>query len=176
MDAAENSPRTLGKRGNTRMRTEQIIGATGGLIGAIAAAAVGCWQIILVVFVFYGLALFGNLGTGLLYAHQSGTYSQAKARIATYQKAGMILGILVVAVIDVLLMGLATQVGISYSVPFLACVLAGYAGTHEVSSMFENLKKLGNRVPQALEDKVKEAGEALNQGKLPTFPDGGEAE
>jgi hypothetical protein len=31
------------------------------------------------------------------------------------------------------------------------------AGTHEVTSMFENLKKLGNQVPQVLEDKVKEA-------------------
>lgn len=176
MDAAENSPRTLGKRGNTRMRTEQIVGATGGLIGAIAAAAVGCWQIILVVFVFYGLALFGNLGTGLLYAHQSGTYSQAKARSATYQKAGMILGIIVVAIVDVMLMGLASEGGITYQVPFLACVLAGYAATHEISSMFENLKKLGNRVPKVLEDKVKEASDALNQGKLPTLPDGGETE
>lgn len=167
---------THGKRGNTRMRTEQIIGASGGLLGAIAAAAAGCWQIILVVFVLYGLALFGNLGTGLLYAHQTETYSSTKAKSATYQKAGMILGILVVAIIDVMLMGLASQVGVSYSVPFLACVLAGYAATHEVSSMFENLKKLGNKVPQVIEDKVKEAGDALNQGKFPRFPDGGETE
>jgi phage-related holin len=158
------------------MKTEQYIGATGGLIGAIAAAAAGCWQIILVVFILYGLALFGNLGTGIFYAHQTRTYSAEKARHATYMKGGMILGILVVAVIDVMLMGLATQVGISYSVPFLACVLAGYAGTHEVTSMLENLKKLGNKVPQVLEDKVKEAGEALNQGKFPSFPDGGEPE
>lgn len=174
MIATETLPN--GKRGNTRMRTEQIVGVSGGLIGAIAAAAVGCWQIILVVFIFYGLALFGNLGTGILYAKQTDTYSPAKATHAFYTKAGMIIGIIVVAIIDILLMGLAAQAGVAYSVPFLSCVLAGYAATHEISSMFENLKKLGNRVPQVLEEKVKEAGDALDKGQLPRFPDGGAAE
>lgn len=164
------------KRGITRMRTEQVIGASGGLIGAIAAAAAGCWQIILVVFVLYGLALFGNLATGVLYAKQTDTYSPAKATHATYTKGGMIIGIGVAAGLDLLLMGTASTVGFNYSVPFLACILAGYAATHEVSSMFENLKRLGNRVPKVLEDKVKDAQDALNQGKLPTFPGGGDPE
>jgi len=165
------------KRGNERMRSEQAMGASGGLIGAIAAAAVGCWQIILVVFILYGLALFGNLGTGLMYAHQTGTYSQQKAKHATYMKGGMILGILVVAFIDIMLMGLAAQVGVSYSVPFMACLLAGYAAAHEISSMLENLKRLGNKIPSKLEETVKEAGDALDKGRMPgfpRFPDGGE--
>jgi len=155
------------------MRDEHVIGAASGLIGAIAAAAAGCWQIIIVVFILYGLALFGNLGTGILYAKQTETYSQQKARHATYMKGGMILGIIIVAVIDVMLMGLAAQVGVSYSVPFMACILAGYAAAHEISSMFENLKKLGNQVPSKLEDIAKDAQEALDKGKLPSFPSGG---
>jgi len=167
---------TNGKRGNARMRTEQIIGASGGMLGAIVAAAAGCWQIIIVAFIFYGLALFGNLATGVLYAKQTNTYSPEKATHATYKKGGMIIGIGVAAGLDLLLMGTASTVGFSYSLPFLACILAGYAATHEVSSMFENLKRLGNRVPKVLEDKVKEASDSLNQGKLPTFPDGGETE
>lgn len=162
------------KRGNTRMRTDQIIGASGGILGAIAAAAVGCWQILLVVFIFYALALFGNLGTGILHAKQTNTYSQAKATHAFYMKGGMIVGIIVVSGLDILLMGFASQGGISYSVPFLSCILSGYAATHEVSSMLENLKKLGNKVPAKLEETVKDAGEALNQGKIPKLPSGGE--
>ena len=105
------------------MKPEQILGLTGGLISSILAAAIGCWQIILVVFIFYGLCLFGNLLTGLLYAHQSRTYSRERGRHAVYQKAGMIGGIIVVAILDILLMGLAGQGGITYSVPFLTFLL-----------------------------------------------------
>lgn len=168
--APEEGAFLIPRKENARMKTEQAIGLTGGLISSIIAAACGSWQIIVVVFALYGLALFGNLGTGLLYAKQTGTYSQAKAAYATYKKGGMILGIIVVAGLDIILMGLASQAGITYRVPFMAIVLAGYAATHEVTSMLDNIKRLGNKIPTKLEDTVKAAEDAINQGQIPTLP------
>lgn len=165
------------KRGKTLMN-EHALGASGGIIACICAAAVGSWEVVVVLFAAYALALFGNLLTGIMYAQQSGTYSTEKAKYATYQKGAMIGGIIVVALLDILLMGTARFVGFDYNVPFLVCLLAGYAAVHELSSMISNLKKLGNHVPAKLEDVVKDAEDALNQGKIPKFPaeNGGDSE
>lgn len=150
------------------MKTEQALGITGGILSSIIAAACGSWQIILVVFLAYAIALFGNLGTGLMYAHQTGTYSSSKARHATYQKGGMLLGIGVLAFFDLLLMGAARSLlGFEYFVPILATMLAGYSAVHELSSMVENIKRLGNRVPAKLEETLAGAEADLDQGKIP---------
>lgn len=155
---------------------EHAIGATGGILACIWAAAVGSWEVVMVVFCAYALTLFGNLMTGIMYAHQSDTYSSAKAQYAIYQKGAMIGGIIIIAMVEFLLMGTAIFVGFTvYNSPFLVCLLAGYAAVHELSSMISNLKKLGNQIPAKLEDYVKDAEDALNQGKKPKSPSGGDS-
>lgn len=150
------------------MEKEQTsLSVTGGIISSILAAATGAWETILVIFALYALALFGNLVTGLLYAHQTDTYDKKIATKAIYKKGGMIAGIMVLAIIDIILIGLAKTASVPYNVPFLTCLLAGYAGIHELTSMLTNIKKLGNKVPAAIENVAKKAGEALNQGKIP---------
>lgn len=143
----------------------------GGLIAAIIAAAMESWQIIVVVFVLYALTLFGNLTTGLLYAQQTNTYSQDKGRQAVYRKAGMLTGIIILVLVDLMVMGMARSSGITYNIPFFACILTGYSATHELTSMLANIKKLGNKVPAVIDGAARKAEQALDQGKLPDIAD-----
>jgi len=149
------------------MENERVIAATGGILSAILAAATGAWQIILIVFLLYAITLFGNLLTGLLYARQTKTYSKDKAHESVNKKLAMVIGIAVLALIDIILIGLASQAGIKYTVPILTCILAGYAAVHEFISMLTNIQKLGNKVPTAIKNIAEKAGESLNQGKIP---------
>jgi phage-related holin len=139
----------------------------GSLIAAIIAAAMDSWQIIVAVFVLYAIALFGNLITGLLYAKQTGTYSQKKGEQAVYKKSGMITGIVILILVDVMIMGMARSSGITYNIPFFACLLTGYAAMHELTSMLGNIKKLGNKVPAIIDAAAQKAEAVLDQGKLP---------
>ncbi len=139
----------------------------GGLIAAIIAAAVSSWQVIVVIVALYTLTLFGNLITGLLYAHQTGTYDPERGRQAVYRKAGMITGIVILILVDLMIMGMARTSGITYNIPFFACLLTGYAAVHELTSMLGNIKKLGNKVPAAIDAAAQKAEAALDQGKLP---------
>lgn len=139
----------------------------GGLIAAIIAAVMESWQIIVVIFVLYALTLFGNLATGLLYAHQTNTYSQDKGRQAVYRKAGMLVGIVILILVDLMIMGMARSFGVTYSIPFFACILTGYSAVHELTSMLSNIKKLGNKVPKAIENAANKAEQTLDQGRLP---------
>lgn len=149
------------------MEKENVLATTGGIISSILAAATSAWEIIVVVFVLYALALFGNLITGLLHAHQTDSYDKKIAAKAIYRKGAMIAGIMVLAIIDIILIGLAGTVSVPYKVPILTCLLAGYAGIHELTSMLGNIKKVGNKVPSALENVALKAGEALDKGKIP---------
>ena len=139
----------------------------GGLLAAIVAAAMSSWQIIVVIFVLYALTLFGNLITGLLYAYQTNTYSFEKGKDAVYKKAGMIVGIVILVMVDLMIMGLARNSGITYNIPFFACILTGYSAVHELTSMLGNIKKLGNKVPAVFDAAAQKAESALDQGKLP---------
>jgi len=149
------------------MKESVATGITGGLLGFILAAAIASWQTIVVVAIIFSLALFGNLITGLLHAKQTNSYSEEKGRQAIYKKAGVITGILVLFGLDLMIMGIARSAGIIYNVPFLGCIFTGYSAAHEFTSMLQNIKKLGNKVPKAIEDAAKKAEEALDQGKMP---------
>ena len=151
------------------MKENISTGVTGGLLGFILAAAIASWQTIVVMVIIYGLALFGNLLTGLLYAKQTNSYSEEKGRQAVYKKAGVIIGILVLFALDLMIMGMARSGGITYNVPFLGCIFAGYSAAHEFASMLQNIKKLGNKVPIAVEEAAKKAEEALDQGNIPNI-------
>lgn len=148
---------------------EHALNIGGGLFGLILAAAIASWQTIVVMAVIYAVALFGNLITGLLYAKQTNSYSEEKGRQAIYKKAGVITGILVLFALDLIIMGMARFAGITYDVPFLGCIFTGYSAAHEFASMLHNIKKLGNKVPKAIENVAKKAEEALDQGKIPSF-------
>lgn len=149
------------------MKENLATGITGGLFGLILAAAMASWQTIVVVAIIYAIGLFANLITGLLYANQTSSYSEEKARHAIYKKGGAITGILSLFALDLMIMGIARSGGVTYNVPFLGSIFAGYNAAHEFASMLENIKKLGNRVPKAIEDIAKKAEDALDQGKLP---------
>lgn len=151
------------------MKENIATGITGGLLGFILAAAIASWQTIVVVVIIYALALFGNLATGLLYAKQTNSYSEEKGRQAVYKKGGVITGILVLFGLDLMIMGIARSTGITYDVPFLGCIFTGYSAAHEFASMLHNIKKLGNKVPKAIENVAKKAEEALDQGRIPSF-------
>jgi len=144
-----------------------VTGAAGGLFGLILASAIASWQTIVVVVIIYAVGLFSNLATGLLYAKQTDSYSEEKGRHAIYKKAGAITGILALFALDLMIMGIARSAGVTYSVPFLGCIFAGYNAAHEFASMLQNIKKLGNKVPQAVEDAVNRAEQSLDQGKIP---------
>jgi len=156
--------------GDTKMK-ERAMNIGGGLFGLILAAAIASWQVMVVVAVIYAIGLFANLATGLLYAHQTNSYSEEKARHAIYKKGGAIVGILALFALDLLVMGVAGYFGITYSIPFFGCIFAGYNAVHEYRSMLENTKKLGNKVPQAIDDITKKAEEALNKGQIPRVDD-----
>lgn len=159
------------KKGANDMKKNITTEITGGLFGFILAAAIASWQTIVVMVILYGLALFGNLITGLLYAKQTNSYSQEKGRQAIYKKAGVITGILVLFALDLMIMGMARSTDITYNVPFLGCIFAGYSAAHEFASMLQNIKKLGNKIPQVVEDAAKKAEKALDQGKIPDISD-----
>ena len=146
---------------------EHALNISGGLFGLILAAAIASWQTIVVMVILYALALFGNLITGLLYAKQTNSYSEEKGKQAIYKKAGVITGILILFALDLIIMGMARSAEITYNVPFLGCIFAGYSAAHEFASMLQNIKKLGNKVPQVVEEAAKRAEEALDQGKIP---------
>lgn len=146
---------------------ENTLNIAGGLFGFIIAAAIASWQTIVVMVILYALALFGNLITGLLYAKQTNSYSEEKGKQAIYKKAGVITGILILFALDLIIMGMARSAEITYNVPFLGCIFAGYSAAHEFASMLQNIKKLGNKVPKAVEEAAKRAEEALDQGKIP---------
>jgi phage-related holin len=150
---------------------EKIESLGGGLFGLILAAVIASWQTVIVVGILYGILLFANLITGILYAKQTGTYDKNIAERAVYKKLGMTIGILALFLVDFIIMGLARSAGIIYTLPVFGCVLAGYASVHELTSMLQNLKKLGNKVPAAIEDAAKKAEDALNQGNLPGLAD-----
>lgn len=152
------------------MKENVASGITGGLFGLILAAAIASWQVIVVVAVIYAVGLFANLLTGLLYAHQTNSYSEDKARHAIYKKGGAIVGILALFALDLLVMGVSRYFGITYDIPFFGAIFAGYNAVHEFRSMLENVKKLGNKVPEAIENVAQKAEEALNQGKIPGLP------
>lgn len=150
---------------------ENAINISGGLFGLILAAALASWQTIVVMVILYGFCLFGNLITGLLHAKQTNSYSEEKGRQAIYKKAGVITGILVLFVLDLIIMGMSRIIGITYSVPFLGCIFAGYSAAHEFASMLQNIKKLGNKVPKVVEETARRAEETLDQGKIPDISD-----
>lgn len=153
------------------MRESIPTGITGGLFGLILAAAIASWQVMVVMAVIYAIGLFANLTTGLLYAHQTNSYSEEKARHAIYKKGGAIVGILALFALDLLVMGVARYYGITYDIPFFGCIFTGYNAVHEYRSMLENIKKLGNKVPQVIENVADKAEQALNQGKIPDLKD-----
>ncbi|HYF75459.1 MAG TPA: phage holin family protein [Candidatus Nitrosocosmicus sp.] len=146
---------------------DTTLSLSGGLFGLIIAAAVASWQTIIVVAVIYSIALFGNLITGLLFAKQTNSYSEEKGKQAVYKKAGVITGIMVLFALDLMIMGMARSGGVTYDVPFLGCIFACYSAAHEFTSMLQNIKKLGNKVPTVIEEAARKAEEALDQGKLP---------
>lgn len=152
------------------MKENVASGITGGLFGLILAAAIASWQVIVVVAVIYAVGLFANLLTGLLYAHQTNSYSEDKARHAIYKKGGAIVGILALFALDLLVMGVARYYGVVYDIPFFGAIFTGYNAAHEFRSMLENIKKLGNKVPKVIENVAKSAENALNQGKIPDIP------
>ena len=152
------------------MKENVASGITGGLFGLILAAAIASWQVIVVVAVIYAVGLFANLLTGLLYAHQTNSYSQEIARHAIYRKGGAIVGILALFMLDLLIMGVARYYGVVYDIPFFGAVFTGYNAVHEFKSMIENIKKLGNKVPKVIENVANKAEQALNQGKIPSPP------
>jgi len=158
------------KEGGCIMK-EHAANIGGGLFGLILASAIASWQVMVVVAIIYAVGLFGNLATGLLYAHQTNTYSEEKARHAIYRKGGAIVGILTLFILDLLVMGVARYFGISYDIPFFGSIFTGYNAVHEYRSMLENIKKLGNKVPKALDNTISKAEEALNQGKIPDIGD-----
>lgn len=149
--------------------SEKSIEVTGGIFGAIIAASVKSWQLIVVLLFLYGLFLLGNLLTGIAYAKQQNEYDEAVAHQAFWRKFGMTMGILIMFIGDLIIVGLASCYGIHYSMPFLSCILAGYAFVHELISMIGNIKKLGNKVPAVIDSAINKAEEALDQGKIPDF-------
>lgn len=152
------------------MRENIATGVAGGLFGLILAAAIASWQVIVVVAIIYAVGLFANLATGLMYAHQTNSYSQEIARHAIYRKGGAIVGILALFMLDLLIMGVARYFGVVYDIPFFGTIFAGYNAVHEFRSMIENIKKLGNKVPKVIENVADKAEQALNQGKIPSPP------
>src|SRR5690606_37020290 len=152
------------------MKENVATGVAGGLFGLILAAAIASWQVIVVVAIIYAVGLFANLATGLMYAHQTNSYSQEIARHAIYRKGGAIVGILALFMLDLLIMGVARYFGITYSIPFFGAIFTGYNAVHEFRSMLENIKKLGNKVPKVIENVATSAENALNQGKIPDIP------
>lgn len=152
------------------MKENIATGAAGGLFGLILAAAIASWQVIVVVAIIYAVGLFANLATGLMYAHQTNSYSQEIARHAIYRKGGAIVGILALFMLDLLIMGVARYYGVVYDIPFFGAVFTGYNAVHEFKSMIENIKKLGNKVPKVIENVADKAEQALNQGKIPSPP------
>jgi phage-related holin len=157
-------------KGDRKMKENVSEFVGGGILSLIFVSFINSWQLIVVVAILYGLTLFGNLTTGLLYAKQTHTYSRDTAEKAVYKKTGMIIGIIVVFCVDLIIMTLSRSAGFVYSIPIFGCILSGYSAVHELISMLQNLKKLGNKVPAALEDAANKAGEALNQGKIPDLP------
>lgn len=153
------------------MKENIATGVAGGLFGLILTAAIASWQVIVVVAIIYAVGLFANLTTGLLYAHQTDSYSQEIARHAIYRKGGVIAGILSLFALDLLIMGIARCYGVTYDIPFFGCIFTGYNAVHEYRSMLENIKKLGNKIPKVLEDAANKAGNALDQGKIPDIGD-----
>lgn len=152
------------------MKENITTGVAGGLFGLILAAAIASWQVIVVVAIIYAVGLFANLATGLMYAHQTSSYSQEIARHAIYRKGGAIVGILALFALDLLVMGVARYYGVVYDIPFFGAIFTGYNAVHEFRSMLENIKKLGNKVPKVIENVADKAEQALNQGKIPSPP------
>ena len=152
------------------MKENIATGVAGGLFGLILAAAIASWQVIVVVAIIYAVGLFANLATGLMYAHQTNSYSQEIARHAIYRKGGAIVGILALFMLDLLIMGVARYYGVVYDIPFFGAIFTGYNAVHEFKSMIENIKKLGNKVPKVIENVADKAEQALNQGKIPSPP------
>ena len=152
------------------MKENIATGVAGGLFGLILAAAIASWQVIVVVAIIYAVGLFANLATGLMYAHQTNSYSQEIARHAIYRKGGAIVGILALFMLDLLIMGVARYYGVVYDIPFFGATFTGYNAVHEFKSMIENIKKLGNKVPKVIENVADKAEQALNQGKIPSPP------
>lgn len=152
------------------MKHEFLIGGSGGIVAAIISAALGSLEIFLILFVFYGIVLLANVSTGVFYANQTNTYDKAKARSATYMKAGMIVAMILVAITDVLLIALSSKFGIPYHSPVLTAVFVGYQIVHEFASTMQNIKKLGNKIPNKVDNIIKDAEQSLNDGKIPDIP------
>lgn len=140
---------------------------SGGLISFVLLSIASSWQTVAIVFSLYVIALAGNLFTGLFCSYQTKTYSSKIANEAIWKKAGVLIGIVVFILVDWIVMGLSRSAGVTYTLPFFACVFAGYNAAHELGSMIANIKKLGNSVPQVIEDAAKKAEDALSQGKMP---------
>lgn len=147
------------------MKEEMLLGSTGGLIACIVSVAVGSIELFLVLLTVYSIALLGNVATGVFNALKTDMYSRVKATHAVYMKMGMIIAIVVVAIMDLLLMGLSKRYNIPYNNPLLTSVFVGYQIVHEFSSMLENIKKLGNKIPSKLEDVVKDIEDRLDKGE-----------
>lgn len=153
------------------MKEEITTKVTGGLLGLVLAAIVASWEVMVLMAIVYAIGLFANLATGLMYARQSDTYDRKKAEHAIYKKGSAIVGILALFALDMIIMGFAQYFGVKYKLPFFGCAFTGYNAVHEYRSMLENIKKLGNKVPQVVENAAKKAEEALNQGKIPDLSD-----
>ncbi len=150
---------------------EKSIELTGGLIGLIISAFWSSLQIVIVLLALYGIFLLCNLATGLLYAFQTNTYDRQIAAKATLRKAGILVGIFAFMVLDWVLIGLCASFNIAYKLPFLYAFFTSYQAAHELTSMLTNIKKLGNKIPSAIEKAAKKAVDDLDKGKIPGLPD-----
>ncbi len=149
------------------MKNEFLVGGTGGIIAAIIAAASGCLEIYLIMFAFYGITLIANVITGVFHANQTNTYSKNIARSAIYKKGGMIIAMILVAIADILLIALSNKFSIPYTSPLLTSIFVGYQIVHEFASTLQNLKKLGNKIPDKVDEIINGAEQSLNDGKIP---------
>jgi len=52
----------------------------------------------------------------------------------------------------------------------LYAFFTSYQAMHEFTSMLTNLKKLGNKIPTAIEKAAKKAADDLDRGKIPGLP------
>ena len=146
--------------------SEKFLDAAGGIGAAIAAAVLRSWQITVVILALWAICMLANLITGILAAKQAGTYSADIARRAYYKKGGVVILMVVFVLLDWCCLGLAAGVGISYTFPLISSVMIGYQIVHELTSLIDNSKKLGNSVPQFIEKGVSAANDALDKGDI----------
>lgn len=128
----------------------------------------------------FGTALFGWVGwiiivwlaamvldylTGTWAAMYKGEWSSSKARQGLWHKLGSIVGILTAALSDFALAIIIPQLGFSFDYPtIITPIVAIWYIFTELGSIFENIDKLGSKVPgflRKLVEKVKDKFEKI---------------